>query len=161
MGKSLRKDRRNWKKAAGLAILVLLVVSVVGCTSWVDANTPTKDSLEEYEHHLQLFEEEVLLGRTKDEVKRMIGYPDGWEERFSFNPYNSSHRGMDPWDERVHYWKYSSENGAGMRLATELFFSDEGLVEEVVVTEKVIEGTVDDWVTRRQGVVSQFNYNRD
>jgi len=150
-----QKRRVSLKKIVGIAALVLVLASIVGCFVWVHAHTPVKDSQKEFDHILALFEEEALLGSTKKEVYGMLGYPNSWNRR-ELDPFPN---GLDIWDERIHLWVYSSRSSEDIVLGINVFFSDRGLAEEVVLSQRPFgSNSYKDRIVVRQGVNSEYSF---
>lgn len=126
--KNASEAKRVRKRTIAIALvtsviaLVVLIPFFLGLRSCVPApNTPF-----EYDFHMQIYEDESLLGMSKEEVYWMIGSPDSW--RTSDSMIGFDHRGSY-WDEDVHVWGYGSGNNE-VALSTDIYFSDEGLVEQ-------------------------------
>lgn len=115
-------------KIIGFSALGLLIIAIgVGLYVFIDS-TPIKDSAKELEHHTELLNDEALLGKSKEEIKKLLGTPDSWRVKDNAMSFPG---GMDIWDERIHVWGYTSSDGE-TRLNITFYFSDNETVDYIL-----------------------------
>lgn len=112
------------KSRTAVAFCMILAFA---CLSACSHHVPAENTLEEFELHIELGENEELLGKTKEEVYERIGHPDTWQR---YGGGLTFCHGIECWDEEIGKWNYISDDGENT-LYLKVRFSEEGLAEEV------------------------------
>ena len=129
--------RRSRRRAAGIALAVALLCLGAAAFSWLAASTPARDTPEEYARFWRLYEDEALLGKGKDEVRDLVGYPNGWAMDSTGVSFP---KGYDPWDDEIHMFMYST--GTNERgLTVHVYFSVEQKAEYVLYMDGELDSS--------------------
>jgi hypothetical protein len=122
-------------KIVAIFFIVLIVVLGVAIPCWIGSHTQAEKTAETHAHRVSLVQEEALLGKSKQEVYNLIGYPNSYKRgRFT----ESFPDNMDAWGEKVHVWSYTS-NDEETRVHFYLYFSDDGKVEFIEIIWENLE----------------------
>ena len=128
------KKRLSKGKIVGFVVISLIAAVVVGGFVWIHENLPVDHDPKELERHIALLESEELLGKTKQEVKELIGIPDSWRK----TRLGIRHPKEGVWDDSVHVWSYGADNDE-VYLITTIYYSHEGSVGYIHALYKNIE----------------------
>jgi small-conductance mechanosensitive channel len=137
-------------KIVAIFFIVLIIALGVAIPCWIASHTKVEKTAESHKHQVVLIQEEALLGKSKQEVYNLIGYPYSykrWGQGESF-PDN-----MDAWGEKVHVWTYTS-NDEETEVMLYLYFSDDGKVEFIEIIWENFE-TQKVWI-EEQGIESKY-----
>jgi hypothetical protein len=139
-------------KIVAIFFIVLTVALGVAIPCWIGSHTQAERTAETHAHQASLIKEEALLGKTKQEVYDLIGYPNSYKIGGHGQGFPDN---MDAWDEKVHVWSYES-NDEEMRVRLYIFFSDDGEVDFIEIFWKNLETSKA--LIEKQGTESKYYY---
>jgi hypothetical protein len=129
------KKKLSIGKIVAIFYIVLIVALGVAIPSWISSHKQAEKTAETHALRVSLIQEEALLGKSKQEVYDLIGYPYSYKR---WGQGESLPDNMDAWGEKVHVWLYES-NDEEMRVRFYLFFSDDGKVDFIEIYWKNLE----------------------